>query len=502
MSITLVFGCIILVESAFGSGHTAGDALDSAVTGHVISWTIPSAPTIDDESESVLLEASEMDTSSVDTFDAFLKTLTDNVISVSLPSAKDMRPIIDPFIWSILNPKKGIIDYQAQELSVSVKCLAPMIASQTISDEDNDEFTPDLSEPVEGPVGRVVVENTPMGEMILGKPIHMGDFSTVFEIQNHPELIIKYQANCDSTVPFNPLLNDMWFGQPAAKAGISPMPYFISPATALPSTPTFKTRFNMEKRDICISSGQLGRNPASVRYLIMEKSGINLHRFITSRPNLKILDIVKIIKYAMHLVSQLHLIGMNHGDIHSGNIVINSSGADGGYKIFLIDYGRSFPIRKNRPNERILKRGFWRSNMETHWQIDGQRWGPRDDALRIVYIFAKYLNPFYTAFQTRLVEKFGWEYLYRFKSLFTIFKTSKDPEWKCEEALPDHGPNITWGPLIDGITTDHVRVSIQETLKMLLCEIRTINDVNDLPNYTRIFEILDRLESITTTYNV
>jgi len=144
---------------------------------------------------------------------------------------------------------------------------------------------------------------------------------------------------------------DMWFGKLGADAGISPMPYFVSPAAALSSTPIFKARFNMNLRDRTryIRAGHLYGKPASGRYLIMQKAGMSLHRFMASRSNSEIAEIIQLITAAMERISRLHSLGYNHGDIHAGSIVLDSR--EGVMK--LIDLGRAFPIRANRRNERL-----------------------------------------------------------------------------------------------------------------------------------------------------
>ena len=90
--------------------------------------------------------------------------------------------------------------------------------------------------------------------------------STIFDLDQLPGLVIKYQLNCDDLGKIHPLLRDFWFLRRLEGSGIVPRVFFVSPPTKLMYPITKKTLVDMSdaERRICTA------HPDSmVRYLVM-----------------------------------------------------------------------------------------------------------------------------------------------------------------------------------------------------------------------------------------
>ena len=274
-----------------------------------------------------------------------------------------------------------------------------IVAAQEVEDEENDIHAPAI-EDIDGPL----LEYTTVGMLELGEIIHTGHESVIFEVINRPEFLVKYQVNCDELSdgtgkPIHPLVYDYWMMREASMIGLAPEPIFLSPAALLVDVYGIVTN---RKFPFTMSSGDFLEclaNEGAVRYMVMERSaGENLHRYKRRYPYrvVPMLNASEITIKVIQALEQLHEdAGIFHGDIHSGNILIEQ-GSDGevdNFKIQLIDFGRARRVDPNMTNDRIFEVGKWFHQLCSPWQIDGRAWSRRDDIYKTIHVFATLINP-------------------------------------------------------------------------------------------------------------
>jgi len=300
-----------------------------------------------------------------------------------------------------------------------------MLTVQQLEDEENDIHTPRI-DLVEAPFD----EYTPLGMLQLGDIIHAGHESVIFETLNRPELLVKYQANCDGIEDgrksIHPLVYDYWLMREAFMLGLAPEPIFLSPAVRLLDVFGMKTnrkfRFNMNAADFV----QCLEDEGAVRYMVMRRSeGENLYayRYHFLRQVLPMGHAAQITLRVIQAIERLHEdAGIVHGDIHAGNILIVEDETTGSLSVLLIDFGRARRVDRNLTNDRVNPIGKWFHPLCSPWQIDGRAWGRRDDVYKAVHSFATVINPMeYATRENALLQMSGPQSAIRYKRNACMF---------------------------------------------------------------------------------
>ena len=161
----------------------------------------------------------------------------------TLPRRRHTPEILHPVVLSNLSPR-----------------MRALAMAQPAIDAENDAYTPQLE---------TDFEDVPeLGRIELGHRIGQSDFGVVFTVKDHPELVIKYQSNCDSLDQNDhPLMVDFWLGSIAADAGVAARPHFVSPPVRLIlSNKTESVMTEVELID-CRRDGGL------VRFMVMDHAG-------------------------------------------------------------------------------------------------------------------------------------------------------------------------------------------------------------------------------------
>lgn len=234
--------------------------------------------------------------------------------------------------------------------------------------------------------------------------------TVIMTVQGMPDKVIKYQTNCQALYGGNevhPILREYWIsrfvdeesarwlrehGGSDLSYQVSPRVFFVSPPAALDMTRTMKTDFAMDPtmRRNCVRRG------ATVRYMIMERTGSNTEDFMslydesTNRVDFKLG--MRILHQVILRLRILHSIGVVHGDIHMGNIV-RALGGDRG-QFLLIDYGLAFfkPLGTQVSENRAFTDQFRGSSITTHWEMMGYTKSYRDDILRAMMTVGRIMN--------------------------------------------------------------------------------------------------------------
>ena len=286
----------------------------------------------------------------------------------------------------------------------------------------------------------------------IGTRLFKGLQSTIFRVQNRPDLLIKYQANCDPGPRrgIHPLIRDYIFLRVLEEDGIVPRVYAISSSVSLPFDLTEKTRFlltDAERYD-CVE-----KNGASVRYMVLSNEGSDLLRWLHYQPGHKfsIEAALHILMVLVGTLERMHSNNIIHGDIHLGNIVMKEE-----LEIVLIDFG--FARFEDEVRLGPIRRPFsYVHGLHTPWELEGLDSSYRDDMYRVLMVGAIMVTGRdYYNYCTDLLE--SPDSLYEFKKFGNIL------------TIPG---NDVWG--------DNAEVRL--ALEHIVDHVRGITDIKEKPDY-------------------
>ena len=121
-----------------------------------------------------------------------------------------------------------------------------------------------------------VPESIESDELVrIGGMLAVTPSSTVFRVERHPELVIKYQMN-SLLDRVHPLVKEFWFLTRLADLGIAPKPICLSAPRAVKEFKG-KTAFRVSKE-----LAALYRIQAKVRFILMERVGQSVHQVVAA----------------------------------------------------------------------------------------------------------------------------------------------------------------------------------------------------------------------------
>ena len=285
------------------------------------------------------------------------------------------------------------------EIVIHQKSVDPLIplGSWLDYDRENAEFEPDLTS---------IALAWPHGTLTLGEVIHRGHESVVYLVRETPNLLVKYQANCDSLKKndYHPLVKEFHYGKHAHSLGISPNPLFVSPATAIIDS-HITDLFKMNRDELVFCS----RRGGSMRFLVLERNPV--HRDLYSFQGLfpeRIVPIHIAMQIGINIVDSLQRLHRDakivHGDIHLGNVLIDSETLD----VQIIDFGLSRYNSRKFLESPVNRFGYWYHSALTHWQIAGFEWSMRDDIFNAMRTIALLMNSEqYSTYEKQLTRDYG-----------------------------------------------------------------------------------------------
>jgi len=241
-----------------------------------------------------------------------------------LPPTRKVRIVldteIDPWTKSRWHPK-----------------LQELVGVQSVMDSVAFAYTPDLSRESR-------TENTLVGRLTLDEKIGGGRYSAVYSVVENPNLVIKYQSNCNRQFLPHPSLMDFWGLSAARAAGIQGVPrvYAVSPAVRTPRGRTPKSDFSLPNSMWHLCAG------FTVRYVVMERLDTSLSAIHARGP----VHADQAISYGLQIMEtlkKLHLAGIFHGDIHAGNIMVDSSNIVKIVDFDRFDFERNYPVQSLHP---------------------------------------------------------------------------------------------------------------------------------------------------------
>ena len=336
-----------------------------------------------------------------------------------------------------------------------------------------ESLTPDLSSK-----SFLVPWGPEVRELQLGPAIWSTYQAVIHPIVDHPELIVKHQADCQNHWTTHLLIREAWFLTVLHESGLVPRIYYVSPPVRMPDFPTEKTRFGMiyADRKQCLKS-----NKGNVRFMLMDRGIEDLYSYIDSREHsLSSKRAIETLISLLRGIEALHNKNIVHGDIHAGNILRMASD-DGEVKIAFIDFGYAYVMEeKAREPKRPRTPLEYVHSLESLWELEGYQSSYRDDVFRALMVGAYMMHGKAFVKHLKDLESDGEEMLV-FKRDANIF------EFGSHEVMPEMD------------LSDDTRDEIRDYLDDILGSIRSVTAVHGRPNYKYMYE---KLQSILTLLKV
>jgi hypothetical protein len=307
--------------------------------------------------------------------------------------------------------------------------------------------------------------------------------SVIYSMKQVSNLLIKYQANCLelslqedlSGKPYiHPTVVEFVFTRRAAEFDLAPKVSFLSPPSPLCGQKTGKCAFTMseERYSQCLIHPN-----SSLRYMVLEVvEGFNLYHYQISREN-QTVPFAQAMQIGERLIEMIQVLHRNasvvHGDIHSGNIMIESEDP---LSLKFIDFARSFE-NTERPKMRIRETLWSTHQLFSAWEIDGFASSARDDVARIVETVAAMINP--------------PEYL-DFVDSLPVCDPVQILRWKKGEyifAIPPRNGFESYDPVTELNLDTSIESQIRANLIHILVLVRSMRDTQAVPPYEELKNI-------------
>jgi hypothetical protein len=317
-------------------------------------------------------------------------------------------------------------------------------------------------------------EECPLGNFSLGQPLGASMTSTVFAIElKGRNMTVKYQADCppQASSEVHALAREAIMLIQLRGSGIVPNFYYLSPPTPMIGNKTVKTGFGLSDENRAECAADAAR---SIRFMLTERFDTDLYKLVIERGRVNVRWALQTLTSLMNMIEYLHGRGIVHGDIHAGNIGYL---ADSG-KIVLFDFGRAFFTDEYAADlPEIMFEPFSLVHcLYSHWNIEGARFGKRDDVFKAIMIGAFLMN--------------GEQWLDHCVGLET--NSSAMMEFKQNSFMFEFVPGgESLGSLLptgtERETVDQIRFHLAEVLLIA----RNCSNVDSVPNYRGIIAHLE-----------
>lgn len=368
--------------------------------------------------------------------------------------------------------ERVVYDYADGVLAAAGQSMSAFAQVQLRKDAGNAEFTPLLQYDAE----LIPSSSGGVRQLRVDSALIRTRSSVIMTVHNTRRVLIKYQANCNKAGKVHPLMRDFALLKKVQSANVTPKVFFLSPPVAFPITATLKTAIGIsyDERVACAT-----RPGAHVRFLVMERLGASVEDYVYEEAeNGRMISFAHALRFTASLVvaiEKIHRLGVVHGDIHWGNVVLLDQDKPG-----LIDFGRGHFIDDFVGSEPIWFKPMGNSHcFLSHWNILGYRFSMRDDVLAAIQVGAYMLNGH--AYQ---------DYCTGLESSVANMRSFKEEGFLfAVPGLPDRGDTLALGP------SD--KQTLNETLTEVLALARSVTHVNDIPPYTEIHSALMTAAAIT-----
>jgi hypothetical protein len=308
----------------------------------------------------------------------------------------------------------------------------------------------------------------------LGSLLGRSKTAVVYRVRGDRNKVLKYQVDWDNDeetgkrLDVHPLLRDAWCLMELKDSPIVPKVYYISPPSIFVKDVYRKTDFLLSRRERLETFLTRDR---SVRFLLMQRVDKDLYQLV-NKGRLHVEYAVLFLKKIIQGIVYIHSRGVVHGDIHPGNIGLIE---DPSARIVFFDFGSGFfeEELEGKP-EKIRPSMTFNHCLFSHWNLEGFRFGKRDDVFKALMVGAFLMNGS------------GWtEYCQSLKS---------DPErmllFKKEAFLFEFPGGEPLSGLLAGKPVEMIE-QVRGRLENILRIAREPGTVQTVPNYDGIIAELD-----------
>lgn len=310
--------------------------------------------------------------------------------------------------------------------------------------------------------------------LVLGRLIARQQFSTLFQAVSSSggKYVIKYQCDCDDVTDLHPLLRDYWFLKALNQTDIAIKVHYLSPPVRWTGPLTAKTQFSMsdtEKRE-CMKNG-------SIRYLIMSQGMASMYQIVQKayKGPIGFVDAINVMELLIEKIQRMHGLGIIHGDIHPGNVLLMGKGD---WQIGLIDFGSAMFVDElaSQPAQ-IRSPGSYVHSLFSHWNVEGYRFSYRDDVFKALYVGAYLMNGDRYTDYVRTLERSATAMIHfkKFSFMFT-YPGGRD--------------------ILSGIAVGDRRPDILSHLDRALHIARSVDEIDGIPDYAGILTELGHASRI------
>ena len=372
----------------------------------------------------------------------------------------------------------GRIPYtlNAEYLASLHRRLRRFAVAQMTQDAAHGDSTPMLHHDIEF----VPLNGSLPSRVKLGALMYTGMESTLFELKDHKDLVIRYASNCRGGTFLHPMSIEYFFLKYLEADEVVPRALFLSPPVRLEAeiTPKTNTKMSYGDRVRCVASPT-----ASVRYLVMQRVRGNMAwvastTYWSYQTSQAIRMAARMGYWTIISLWILHDRGVIHGSIHNGNVVRLDRKTEP--FVGFVDFGAAFFADSvvGRP-ERIREPLAVHHCHHSPYQIMGSRTSYRDDVFGAILMVAFMINGAdYTSYCLSLQDNPAE--MLRFKRDEFLFSfPRKDPFAHLEKK---HKP---------------LAKEIRTRFSNLLALARGVEGVDDRPPYA---DITDELRAIVLLF--
>jgi hypothetical protein len=300
---------------------------------------------------------------------------------------------------------------------------------------------------------------------------------TIKDTEWNSKWVLKYVGDCGTweRETIHPLLRDAWFLWELEATNLVPKVLYASPPAPMTSEVSRKTDFELSltDRERCMRFGD-----RTVRFMIMERIDKDLYKLV-GNSRLSVKNSLLLTRLILQGIGKMHAQGIVHGDIHPGNIGLLSIATESdpsAARLVFIDFGNAFYAEENIGKPALIREPMsFVHCLFSHWNLDGFRFGYRDDVFKALMVGAFLMNGF------------GWT---RFcMSLAT--NGAKMMEFKRDSFLFEYPGGSSLASLMGKSQTSDTVARIRAYLSEALFIARQPIHVDSVPDYAGIIAHLD-----------
>jgi serine/threonine protein kinase len=167
---------------------------------------------------------------------------------------------------------------------------------------------------------------------------------------------------------------------------------------------TLKTAFHISlaDRSTCRTLG------GTVRYMVMDRAPMSLYQALNQSGPLSLRLAVTVMIDLIAKLQRMHSLGIVHGDLHSGNVVVMHKG---GWDVGFIDFGMSFFMDEIRL-ERVRNPFDIVHCFLSPWELRGFMPSMRDDVFNALFLGAVMMHGAALLYRCEALEENPVELLY------------------------------------------------------------------------------------------